>query len=123
VAIAGAPVTDFIDQYTIGDANVIRGGSFGGSPYSDTKRMQAYVAQSPITYAGRIKAPTLVMCLTGDYRVPITQSYKLYHAIRDNGVETKFVAYPLSGHSPTDPVHQRDVDRRWIEWLKTHLGD
>jgi dipeptidyl aminopeptidase/acylaminoacyl peptidase len=123
VAIAGAPVTDWVDQYTIGDSNVMRGQSFGGSPYSDAKRMQEFVKQSPITYAPRIKTPTLVMCLTGDYRVPITQSYKLYHAIRDNGVETKFVAYPLGGHSPTDPVHSRDVDRRWVEWLRGHLGD
>jgi len=121
VAIAGAPVTDWIDQYTLGDANVLRGQAFGGSPYSDAKRMQEFVKQSPMTYAPRIKTPTLVMCLTGDYRVPITQSYKLYHAIRDNGVEAKFVAYPLTGHSPTDPVHSRDVDRRWIEWLRERM--
>jgi dipeptidyl aminopeptidase/acylaminoacyl peptidase len=123
VAIAGAPVTDWIDQYTIGDSNVLRGQAFGGSPYSDARRMEEFVKQSPITYAPRIKTPTLVMCLTGDYRVPITQSYKLYHAIRDNGVATKFVAYPLTGHSPADPVHSRDVDRRWIEWLRGYLAD
>jgi len=120
--IAGAPVTDWLDQYNIGDSNVSRGQAFGGSPYTDPKRMQAYLEQSPITYAPRIKAPTLILCNTGDYRVPISQSYKLYHALRDNGVETKFIAYPLGGHSPADPVHLRDVDRRWVEWLKTHLG-
>ncbi len=120
--IAGAPVTDWLDQYNIGDSNVARGNAFGGSPWTDERRMQAYVEQSPITYAPKIKAPTLILCNTGDYRVPITQSYKLYHALRDNGIETKFVAYPLGGHSPTDPVHMRDVDRRWVDWLKKHLG-
>jgi dipeptidyl aminopeptidase/acylaminoacyl peptidase len=121
-AIAGAAVTDWLDQYNIGDSNVSRGNAFGGSPYTDPKRMQAFIDQSPITFAPHIKAPTLILSNTGDYRVPISQSYKLYHALRDNGVETKFVAYPLGGHSPADPVHSRDVDRRWVEWLKIHLG-
>jgi len=39
----------------------------------------------------------------------------------DNGVTTQFIAYPLSGHSPTDPVHIRDVDRRWVDWLTKYL--
>ena len=83
--------------------------------------MRAAIEQSPITYASRIKAPTLILALTGDYRVPIMQSYRLYHALRDNGVPVQFIGYPLPGHSPTDPVHQRDVDRRWLDWLKQHL--
>jgi dipeptidyl aminopeptidase/acylaminoacyl peptidase len=45
----------------------------------------------------------------------------LYHAMRDNGVKTKFIAYPVAGHAPSDPVHQRDVDRRWAAWIKEHL--
>ena len=97
-AVAGAAVTDWMDQYTIGDANVRRGESFGGSPFTDPNRMRAFVEQSPITYASRIKAPTLVLCLTGDYRVPITQSYKLYHALRDNNVPTQ--VRRLSAHRP-----------------------
>jgi dipeptidyl aminopeptidase/acylaminoacyl peptidase len=120
-AVAGAAVTDNLDQYNLGDANVARGASFGGSPWTDPKRRQAYIAQSPITYIPRAKAPTLILATTGDYRVPITQSYQLYHALRDNGVTTRFIAYPVHGHSPSDPVHQRDVDRRWVEWLKQYL--
>jgi dipeptidyl aminopeptidase/acylaminoacyl peptidase len=120
-AVAGAAVTDNLDQYNLGDANVARGASFGGSPWTDPKRRQAYIAQSPITYIPRAKAPTLILATTGDYRVPITQSYQLYHALRDNGVSTRFIAYPVHGHSPSDPVHQRDVDRRWVEWLKQYL--
>ena len=51
-----------------------------------------------MTYAPQIKAPTLILSDTGDYRVTITQSYRLYHALRDNGVATQFIAYPVSGH-------------------------
>jgi len=34
--------------------------------------MKKYVEQSPITYASKIKTPTLIMSDTGDVRVPIT---------------------------------------------------
>jgi dipeptidyl aminopeptidase/acylaminoacyl peptidase len=120
-AVAGAAVTDWLDQYNYGDANVRRGAAFGGSPYTDPKRMQAFLEQSPIYYVSKIKAPTLVLSDTGDFRVPITQSYQLYHALTDNGVPTQFIAYPVTGHSPSDPVHSRDIDRRWIAWLGKYL--
>ena len=122
-AVAGAAVTDWLDQYDYGDANVRRAAMFGGSPYTDEKRLAAYREQSPITYAAKIKAPTLILSDTGDYRVPITQSFQLYHVLSDNGVATQFIAYPVTGHSPTDPVHIRDIDRRWIAWLAKYLGE
>jgi dipeptidyl aminopeptidase/acylaminoacyl peptidase len=120
-AVAGAAVTDWLDQYNYGDANVRRGAAFGGSPYTDPKRMQQFLEQSPIYYVSKIKAPTLILSDTGDFRVPITQSFQLYHALVDNGVPTQFIAYPVSGHSPSDPIHSRDIDRRWIAWLGKYL--
>ena len=120
-AVAGAAVTDMIHQYDLGDSNVRRGASFGGSPYTDPKRLQSYIEQSPMHKIPQARTPTLILALTGDYRVPPTQSYRLYHALRDNNVPVKFFAYPLPGHNASDPVHQRDIDRRWIGWLKTYL--
>jgi dipeptidyl aminopeptidase/acylaminoacyl peptidase len=123
VAVAGAAVTDWLDQYNLGDANVRRGAAFGGSPWTDPKRMQAYIEQSPITYASKIRTPTLVMTNTQDFRVTPTQSFKLFHALKDNGVPTKFIAYPIYGHNAGDPVRQRDVQRRWIEWIDQYFRD
>jgi dipeptidyl aminopeptidase/acylaminoacyl peptidase len=120
--VAGAPVTDHIDQYVLSDIHSPVATYYGGSPFTDPKLLQAYREQAPITYAPRIKAPTLVLCDTGDQRVPITESFILYHVLRDNGVKTKFIAYPVAGHSPSDPVHRRDVNRRWAAWLEEHLA-
>jgi dipeptidyl aminopeptidase/acylaminoacyl peptidase len=120
--VAGASVTDHIDQYVLSDIHSPVATYYGGSPFTDPKLLRAYREQAPITYAVHIKAPTLVLCDTGDQRVPITESFILYHTLRDNGVKTKFIAYPVTGHSPSDPVHQRDRDRRWAAWLQEHLG-
>src|ERR1700682_3023776 len=120
VAVAGAAVTDWLDQYNLGDSNVRRGSGVGGSPLT-RGRVKSYMDQSPITYADKIKAPTLILSDTGDYRVTITQSYKLYHVLKDNGVTTRFFAYPVAGHRPPDPVRARDIDWRWIGWLAEYL--
>lgn len=63
----------------------------------------------------------LIMCDTGDFRVPITQSFGLYRALKDNDVTTEFYAIPVHGHFPSDPVRQMDVYERWINWLVPYL--
>jgi dipeptidyl aminopeptidase/acylaminoacyl peptidase len=119
-AIAGAPVTNLIDQYNLSDSNVSRAASIGGSPYTGDW-MKHWMEQSPITYYDQMKTPTLVLQDVGDYRVTITQGFELYHALKDRGIETEFYAYPVGGHFPGDPVRVRDVYRRWIEWLDRYL--
>jgi dipeptidyl aminopeptidase/acylaminoacyl peptidase len=67
---------------------------------------KAYVDQSPITHASAITASTLLLHNPGDFRVPITSSYAMYHALKDNGVTVKFLAFPGVGHEPSDAVHE-----------------
>jgi dipeptidyl aminopeptidase/acylaminoacyl peptidase len=119
-AVSGAAVNDLVHAYALSDFNVTERWSFGGSPWSG-KLMAAYAEQSPITYAGRVKAPTLILSDTADARVPITQSYLMYHALKDNGITVKFFAYPVSGHFPGDPVRRTDVYRRWIDWIDEYM--
>jgi dipeptidyl aminopeptidase/acylaminoacyl peptidase len=76
---------------------------------------------SPLTHPPKVRTPTLVMSLTGDVRVVVTGSYKIYRALKDNGVPVEFVAFPGGGHSPADPVRQLERDRRWVEWLARWL--
>jgi dipeptidyl aminopeptidase/acylaminoacyl peptidase len=121
-AVAGAAVTDLFDSYSLSDFNVSLKWWMDGSPWVDGNDAE-YRAQSPLTYAHRATAPTLILATTGDVRVPTSQSYKLYHALRDNGVPVKFVAWPVGGHYPADPVRAQDVARRWIGWLDQHLGE
>jgi len=119
-AVAGAAVTNMFDQYNLADFNVTERYIFNGSPYLGDN-LKAYREQSPITYAAQMKTPTLILSNTGDFRVTITQSYELFHALKDNGVPVRFFAYPVGGHFPNDPVRQADIYRRWTEWLVDHL--
>jgi dipeptidyl aminopeptidase/acylaminoacyl peptidase len=120
VALAGAPVVDELAEYNLGDGNVTGRYSFKGSPYVGDN-MKDYIAQSPITYASHMKTPTLILHDTGDARVTITQSYQLFHALKDNGTPVKFFAYPVPGHFPGDPVRVMDVYKRWVDWMDQYL--
>ncbi len=119
-AVAGAAVTDWIDQYNLSDGNIGRATAIGGSPYVGDN-MKNYIAQSPITEAKNIKAPTLILANVGDPRVPVTQSYKLYHTLIDNGTVTKFMGWPINAHNATDPITQMEQQRLWLNWLNKYL--
>ncbi|MCP3964495.1 MAG: S9 family peptidase [bacterium] len=119
-AVAGAAPVDATDMTALSDLNVMIRHCLTSSPWVGT-RYQEYLAQSPIAHFSKLRTPTLVMSKTGDRRVTVTGSYKLFHALRDNGVEVEFVAFPGAGHFPSDPAGTQDVYRRWIDWLKRHL--
>lgn len=119
-AMAGAPVTDFEDQYNFGDGSISWRHLLGGSPWT-AGRQKAYREQSPITYATRIRTPTLVMSNMEDFRVPPTQAFKLYRAMKDNGVETEFIGFKGRTHASADPVNARERVRLWVDWVKQHI--
>jgi dipeptidyl aminopeptidase/acylaminoacyl peptidase len=119
-AVAGAAPVSILDMYDLSDLNVMHRHAITASPWVGD-RLAAWLAESPVTHAWKIRAPTLILSNTGDARVAVTGSYLLYRALRDNNVPVQFVAYPGPGHSPWDPVRQRDVNRRWIDWLSARL--
>ncbi len=119
-AVEGAALNDWVMDYTIsfyqrGDVYF-----FGGSPWV-TKFWKIWRDQSPIIFADKVKAPTLIMGDAGDPNVPIVNSYEMYHALRDNGVHTEFYVYPADTHFPGDIVHTTDVYKRWIDWMVKYL--
>jgi dipeptidyl aminopeptidase/acylaminoacyl peptidase len=119
-AVAGAPVTDWVEMYDLSDGNVTQFAATGASPYVGDG-MAINRRQSPSSAVTKITAPTLIMCDTGDFRVPIPQSFGLYRALKDNHVTTEFYAIPTGGHFPGDPVMQIDVEQRWVDWVVTYL--
>ena len=119
-AVAGAALNDWFDDYNDAFYVYTDVPFFGGSPWNP-KYSAMWRAQSPITYADRIRTPTLILGDLGDNNVTITNSFKMYHALKDNGVPVQFVAYPVHGHHPSDPVRSEDVTRRWLAWIDRYL--
>lgn len=119
-AVSGAALTDWVMDYTISYYQMGDVYFFGGSPWSEKYR-EIWRDQSPIKYAANVKAPTLIMGDVGDNNVPLVNSYEWYHALRDNGVDVQFYAYPADSHFPRDIVQTVDVYRRWVGWMQQHL--
>ena len=119
-AVSGAALNDWIDDYNVAFYVHTDVPFFGGTPWNP-KYTAMWRAQSPIAYATQITTPTLIMGDIGDNNVTITNSFKMYHALKDNGVTTAFFAYPVHGNFPSDPVRSEDVTRHWLAWLDTYL--
>jgi dipeptidyl aminopeptidase/acylaminoacyl peptidase len=118
-AVSGAAVDDWYEQTLFADINEPFGAAFfkGMLPFSPQGRA-AYARESPISYADRVKTPTLILSDAHDPRVPVTQSYAFYHALRDHGVHVEFLAFPRYGHFPEDPVERDHVLQAWTGWIE-----
>ena len=69
-----------------------------------------------------ITTPTLILHPEEDVRVPPTQGYELYNALKRLGVETKMVTYPRQPHGIREPKFTIDAAERQINWLRKHLN-
>ena len=93
----------------------------GSKPWSNSSLLSVYKSESPLTYADRVRTPTLILSDAGDFRVPTPLAYEFYHAVRATGTTVKFVIWPVNGHFPQDPVRAEDVYRQWEDWLVKYL--
>jgi dipeptidyl aminopeptidase/acylaminoacyl peptidase len=120
-AMAGAAVIDLVDDYNLNDLRLFT------RAFSDTlttpQDLELMHAQSPMTYVDQMKTPLLIISDTGDMRVPVVQSYKLFHALRERDQEVRMFLYPVGGHFPADPYRMRDIDRRWADWFSDRLKE
>ena len=118
-AMAGAAVIHLEDDYNLNDLPLhLRA---YGQTLTMPKDLELMKEQSPMTYVDNMKTPLLLLSTTGDVRVPVTQSYKLYHALKERGQDVRMILWPVPGHFPADPVRARDVHRKWIEWFEERL--
>lgn len=118
-AVSGAAVNDQYEQAVLSDINLPFNQAFFNDvlPFTPQGRA-AYAAESPITYVSAMRTPLLILSDTRDQRVPIPQSYELYHALKARGVPVRFTVFPRTGHFPTDPVGQELVLRAWVGWIE-----
>lgn len=92
--------------------------SLGGTP---AQIPQLYHDGSPISYVDAMHTPTLIITGIADDVVPFTESWELYHELRDRNVPVRLVAIPTAHHTPSDPVRLEAYYRVVFAWYAAHL--
>jgi dipeptidyl aminopeptidase/acylaminoacyl peptidase len=69
-----------------------------------------------------VTTPTLILHGEADVRVPTTQGYEFYNALKRQGVVAQMVVYPRTPHGPREPKFLLDIMQRHLEWVDKYLG-
>jgi len=79
------------------------------------------IAQSPLTFAGRVRTPTLFIHGEVDQRVPITEAEQMYFALKRRGVPAKLIQYAGMPHGITGHWNQVHRMINELDWFNTYL--
>jgi dipeptidyl aminopeptidase/acylaminoacyl peptidase len=123
-AIMGAGVSDFHGYHAQSNEQGWDERFLGHNehPISPLTHPEIYRERSPITYAGRVTTPTLVVHGEKDACVPVAQAYAFHRALREKNVFSVLAVYPREGHGFRELKHQRDYQQRVLNWFKKYLG-
>jgi dipeptidyl aminopeptidase/acylaminoacyl peptidase len=119
-AVTGAGISNWLSDYGTADIPRTKESEFYGAPW-DQESSERMRALSPITYAGKVKTPTLFVHGEADRRVPIEEAEQMYTALKKLRVPAKFIRYPGDFHGgwpPWDMVHRYYNE---LEWWRKYL--
>jgi dipeptidyl aminopeptidase/acylaminoacyl peptidase len=116
-AISGAGISNWISDYGTADIYRTKETEFFGTPWEEAARNRM-IRQSPLTYAGRVRTPTLFVHGEVDQRVPYEEAEQMYFALKRRGVPAKMIRYAgqphgIAGH--WNNVHRMLNELRWWE--------
>lgn len=115
--VAQNAVTDLNMMWHLSDLQSWTEWEFGGKPWEVPEKMRKH---SPLTYADKVKTPTLVLHARDDRRCPLPMGQAYHKALKARGVPTELVIYPDEGHGIRQPRHREDVLRRALDWFEKH---
>lgn len=118
-ASAGAPVTNLMSFNGTADIPAFVPDYFGGQFWD---QMDAYQKHSAMFNVKGVKTPTMIEHGDADIRVPISQGYEFYNALKAQGVPTRMIVLPRQPHGPTEPKMQLAAMQANVEWFEKYLG-
>lgn len=83
--------------------------------------LDIYRTRSAMFNVKGVSTPTLIQHGEADLRVPISQGYELYNALKRRGAPVKMVVYPRMPHIPQEPKQSLDIAKRNLEWFNQYL--
>jgi len=115
-AIAGAGIVNWVSDYGTADIARTKETEFFGYPWEEKAR-EIMIRQSPLTYAGRVKTPTLFIHGEMDQRVPYSEAEQMFVALKKLGVPAKMIQYEGMPHGISgswNNVHRMLNELRWL---------
>jgi dipeptidyl aminopeptidase/acylaminoacyl peptidase len=92
---------------------------FSGDPWNS---FDGYYNHSPLAFVKGVTTPTLILHGEADVRVPTSQGYEFYNALKRQGVTTKMVVYPRTPHGPREPKFLLDIMQRHVAWVEKYVA-
>ena len=117
-ASIGAPVTNLTSFTGTADIPSFLPDYFGAQPWDDPA---IYEKHSPVLQMQGATTPALIQHCEGDLRVPISQGYEVYNALKQQGVEVRMLVLPRQDHSPREPRALLKIMQTNLEWMQKHL--
>jgi dipeptidyl aminopeptidase/acylaminoacyl peptidase len=117
-ASAGAPVTNLMSFTTTADIAGFIPDYFGGQFW---EAPDVYAKHSAMFNIKGVSTPTLVQHGEADVRVPISQGYELYNALKAQGVPTRMIVLPRQPHGPNEPKMQMAAMQSNLDWFEKYL--
>ena len=94
---------------------------FPALPWDDP---MGYWERSPLSLAGEVSTPTMLLTGEEDWRTPMWESEQYYQALKLRGVETALVRLPGASHSiAARPSQLLAKVSAILEWFKRHGGE
>ncbi|MBK6306681.1 MAG: S9 family peptidase [Gemmatimonadetes bacterium] len=125
-AIPGAGIVNWVSDYGTADIARTKETEFYGTPW-DPKARELMIRQSPLTYAGKVKAPTLFIHGEVDQRVPYSEAEQMYVALQEERrphEDDQSEGMPHSISGSWNQVHRMLNERRWLDqWLEVARGE
>jgi dipeptidyl aminopeptidase/acylaminoacyl peptidase len=118
-ASAGAPVTNLMSFNGTADIPAFVPDYFGGQFW---EALDLYQKHSPMFNVKNVTTPTMIQHGDADIRVPISQGYEFYNALKVRGVPTRMLVLPRQPHGPTEPRMQLAVMNANLEWFEKYIG-
>jgi dipeptidyl aminopeptidase/acylaminoacyl peptidase len=114
----GAGVTNLMSFNGTADIPSFIPDYFGAESWED---LELYRDHSAMFQVKGVVTPTLIQHGDSDVRVPISQGYELYNALRRQHVETRMIVLPRQPHGPTEPRMLLKVMQTNLEWFNKYL--
>ncbi|HKG61568.1 MAG TPA: S9 family peptidase [Pyrinomonadaceae bacterium] len=118
-ASAGAPVTNLMSFNGTADIPGFVPDYFGGQFW---EAMDVYQKHSPMFNVKNVVTPTMIQHGEADIRVPISQGYEFYNALKVKGVPARMLVLPRQPHGPNEPKMQLAAMKANLEWFEKYIG-